>query len=127
MRQESVQFFTEKEEEFVNLLIEIGMKKNVAKVLVCLAYVPDATSRSIERRTGMRQPEISLAMKYLMDQGWIRIREKKGEKRGRSIKIYDLDKHITVIMDQICEEEKNKTNNQLALIGKYGIISDNNL
>ena len=118
MRQVSVQFFTEKEEEFVNLLIEIGMKKNVAKVLVYLAYVPEATPRSIERRTGMRQPEISLAMKYLMDQGWIRIHEKKGEKRGRSIKICELDKPITVIMDQIGEEKKNQTNDQLALIGK---------
>lgn len=118
MRQGSVQFFTDKEEEFANLLIEIGMKKNVAKVLVYLAYAPEATPRSIERRTGLRQPEISLAMKYLMDQGWIRIHERKGEKRGRSIKIYELDKPITVIMDQIGEEKKNQTNDQLALIGK---------
>ncbi len=32
MRTENVMYFTEKEEEFANLLIEIGTKKNVAKV-----------------------------------------------------------------------------------------------
>ena len=49
MKQESVQYFTEKEEEFANLLIEIGTKKNVATVLVFLASTPEATSRAIER------------------------------------------------------------------------------
>jgi predicted transcriptional regulator len=45
MRTESVMYFTEKEEEFANLLIEIGTKRNVAKVLVFLANTPEATSR----------------------------------------------------------------------------------
>jgi predicted transcriptional regulator len=38
LREERVQFFTEKEEEFANLLIETGTKKNVAKLLVFLEY-----------------------------------------------------------------------------------------
>ena len=67
MRQENVIYFTEKEEEFANLLIKIGIQKNIAKVLVFLAKTPEATSRAIERGTDMRQPEISMAMKYLMD------------------------------------------------------------
>ena len=58
MRQEKIQYFTEKEEEFVNLLIEIGMKKIVAKVLVFFAGTPEATSRDIERGADMRQPEV---------------------------------------------------------------------
>jgi uncharacterized short protein YbdD (DUF466 family) len=33
-------YFTEKEEEFVKLLIEIGTKKNVAKILVFLVNIP---------------------------------------------------------------------------------------
>ena len=42
MRTENVMYFTEKEEEFANLLIEIGTKRNVAKVLVFLANTPEA-------------------------------------------------------------------------------------
>ena len=87
MRTENVMYFTEKEEEFANLLIEIGTKKNVAKVLVFLANIPEATSRAIERGTDLRQPEVSIAMRFLMDQGWIsaaRARPRARDARSRS-------------------------------------------
>jgi predicted transcriptional regulator len=118
MRRENVQYFTEKEEEFVNLLIEIGTKKTIAKVLVFLASTPEATSRAIERGTDMRQPEVSMAMKYLMDQGWIRVRESHSENKGRPMKVYELAKPITVIVDCIEKKKKNEANNQLALVRK---------
>jgi len=116
MRQENVQYFTEKEEEFASLLIEIGMKKTVAKVLVFLASTPEATSRAIERGTDMRQPELSMAMKFLMDQGWIRVRESHFENKGRPMKVYELAKPITVIVDCIEKEKKDGANNQLAIV-----------
>jgi len=118
MKQENVQYFTEKEEEFVNLLIEIGIKKTIAIVLVFLANLPEATSRAIERGTSMRQPEVSSAMKYLMDQGWVRSRESLSDNKGRPMKVYELAKPINVIMDGIEEEKKIEGNNQLALIKK---------
>ena len=118
MRQENVIYFTQKEEEFANLLIKIGTKKNIAKVLVFLAKTPEATSRAIERGTDMRQPEISMAMKYLMDQGWISSRESSGESKGRPIKIYELAKPFNEIMDCIENEKKNEAKNKLALVQK---------
>jgi len=116
MRQENVQYFTEKEEEFANLLIEIGTKKTVAKVLVFLASTPEATSRAIERGTDMRQPEVSMAMKFLMDQGWIRSRDSPSENKGRAMKVYELAKPITLIVDCIEKKKKNEANNQLVLV-----------
>jgi predicted transcriptional regulator len=118
VRTENVTYFTEKEEEFANLLSEIGTKKNVAKVLVFLANIPEATSRAIERGTDLRQPEVSIAMRYLMDQGWITSRESKAESKGRPVKIYTLAKPITDIMDSIEKENKEKATNQLKLIKK---------
>ena len=118
MRQENVMFFTEKEEEFVNLLIEIGTKRNVAKVLVFLANTPEATSRAIERGTDLRQPEVSIAMRYLMEQGWIKSRESKAESKGRPVKIYELAKPITEIMDGIEKGKKKEANYQLQMIQK---------
>jgi len=99
VRQETVTYFTEKEEEFANLLIEIGTQKNIAKVLVFLAKTPEATSRAIERGTDMRQPEISTAMKYLMNWDWIRSRESPSENKGRPMKIYELAKPIHEIIE----------------------------
>jgi predicted transcriptional regulator len=94
------------------------MKKNIAKVLVFLASTPEATSRAIERGIDLRQPEVSIAMKYLMDQGWIRSRVNPSERKGRPMKIYELAKLTTVIMDNIEKEKKKKANDQFALFRK---------
>ncbi|HII76103.1 MAG TPA: ArsR family transcriptional regulator, partial [Methanolinea sp.] len=59
MKSRNVMYFTPREEEFADLLVRIGLKKNVAKVLVYLAHTPEATSRDIERGTDLRQPEVS--------------------------------------------------------------------
>jgi predicted transcriptional regulator len=99
-------------------LIKIGTKKNIAKVLVFLAKTPEATSVALERGTDLRQPEVSIAMRYLMDQGWIRSRESSGESKGRPIKIYELAKPFNEIMDCIENEKKIEANNQLDLVRK---------
>src|SRR5208283_3763403 len=118
MRTENVMYFTEKEEEFANLLIDIGTKKNVAKVLVFLANIPEATSHAIERGIDLRQPEVSISMHYLMDQGWISCRESKTENKGRPVKIYELAKPIAEIMDSFEKESEDRANNQLKLVKK---------
>ena len=118
MRQEVVQYFTDKEEKFVNLLISIGTKKNVATVLVFLASTPEATARVIERGTDLRQPEVSIAMKYLMEQGWVKSSESPSEHKGRPVHVYELAKSIPEIMECIEKEKKIETNKQLALVKK---------
>jgi predicted transcriptional regulator len=118
MRQESVQYFTDKEEEFVNLLIKIGTKKIVAKMLVFLASTPEATSRTIERGTDMRQPEVSMAMKSMIELGWIKSRETPSEKQGRPTKVYTLAKPFDEIINCIESEKKNETRNKIALFRK---------
>jgi len=118
MRQENVQYFTKKEEEFVNLLIDIGTKKNVALVLMFLANTPETTSRGIERGTDLRQPEVSIAMKYLMERGWIKTYQSSSTNKGRPLKVYELAISISKIMNSIEKEKKDEANNQLALVKK---------
>jgi predicted transcriptional regulator len=118
LRQETVHYFTEKEEEFANLLIEIGTKKNVAQLLVFLVNTPEATSREIERGTDLRQPEISIAMKYLGDQGWIRERDTPSESKGRPQKRYSLAVPIKEIFSAIEKEKKAEANHRLEMIRK---------
>ena len=118
MRTENVMYFTEKEEEFANLLIEIGTKRNVAKVLVFLANTPEATSRAIERGTDLRQPEVSIAMNYMFEHGWLKNRESKAMSKGRPVKIYTLAVPVPEIMTSIEKQKKTEANNQLALVKK---------
>ncbi len=118
MRVEKVAFFTEKEEDLANLLIEIGTKRNIAKVIVFLANTPEATSRDIERGTDLRQPEVSVAMQYLIGLDWVSSRESRAESKGRPVKIYELARPINEIMDSIELEKKKEAGRQLELIGK---------
>lgn len=96
----------------------IGTKSNVAKVLVFLARTKKATSRAIELGTDMRQPEVSIAMKYLVERGWIKNCVSSAESKGRPVKVYELAKTITVIINGIEKEKQNEKNNTLALVRK---------
>ncbi len=118
MRQENVQYFTKKEEGFVNLLIDIGTKKNVALVLMFFSNTPETTSRGIERGTDLRQPEVSIAMKYLMERGWIKTHQNSSTHKGRPLKVYELAMPISEIMNSIEKEKKEEARNQLALVKK---------
>jgi predicted transcriptional regulator len=118
MRSDKVRYFTPKEEELAELLTGIGIKRNVSKVLVYLANTDEATSRDIERGTDLRQPEVSIAMRYLKECNWIETRESKSESKGRPVKIYTLARPITDIMDTIEKEKKKEARHQLDLIQK---------
>ena len=118
MRKEVVQYFSEKDEEFASLLIDIGMKTNVAKVLVFLANAEESTSRDIERGIDMRQPEVSLAMKYMAGQGWIMSNEIPSAKKGRPNKKYSLALPVKDIVAVIEKNAKNEAIQQLALVKK---------
>jgi len=116
MRARNVLYFTQDEEDLANLLIRIGLKRNVARVLVYLAHNPEATSREIERGTDLRQPEVSLAMASMIDQGWVSNREIKAENKGRPVKIYRLSRPISEITDALEREKREQANSQLSLI-----------
>lgn len=118
MKPHHVMSFTDKEREFVNLLIDIGTRKNVAQVLVFLANGSKATSRDIERGTDLHQPEVSLAMQYLIGKDWIKITENKAEGKGRPVKIYSLSKPVNKIMNSIEKEKKEQARLQIARVQK---------
>ena len=125
MRQENVMYFTEKEEELVNLLFELGIKRNVAKVLVFLAKTPMVTFREIDQGTDLRHLEVVTVVQYLKKQGWIksqenkaRSQENKARSQGRPVTIYELVKPIAEIVNGIEKEKIKKANDQLQLIQK---------
>jgi predicted transcriptional regulator len=61
---------------------------------------------------------VSLAMRYLAEQGWITTRERESESKGRPVKIYTLAKPLKDIMDCIEKEKVREAENQLALVRK---------
>ena len=118
MRTANVMFFTEKEEEFANLLIELGTRRNVAKVLVFLANIPEATSRAIERGTDLRQPEVSIAITCLSKRKWVCISSLITVNRGRPVKIFALTGTIDSILDEIKEGISEGHDQHVIMLGR---------
>jgi len=116
MIEKTIQFYTEKEEEFVNLLVRIGTRKAVAKTLMFLAKMKDATSRTIELGADLRQSEVSVAMNYLAGKGWAHYREVPPEKKGRPIKIWNLNVPVEKILDAISREKQDELDARLEMI-----------
>ena len=79
-----------RDESLVELLIEMGLSKNVAKTLVFLAKKDETTSVEIEKATGLRQPEVSIAMQELRRRKWVDKRDIKKEGKGRPVHAYRL-------------------------------------
>lgn len=93
--------FDQDEEVMANLLGNIGLKRNLAKALVYLANVNESVSRNIELGAGLRQPEVSIAMRELRERGWIEEWEQKKEGKGRPLKCYRLSVELCDIIDHL--------------------------
>ncbi len=94
-------------DEFASILMKVGLKRNVAKVLTYLAGVAEATSREIEIGSDLRQPEVSIAMREIRKLEWIVERDEKNPGKGRPYRIYKLNKSLPEIVDYL-ESEKSK-------------------
>ncbi|MHC1631049.1 MAG: ArsR family transcriptional regulator [Methanotrichaceae archaeon] len=93
-------------DEFASILMKIGMKRNVSKVLTYLACVDEATSREIEIGSDLRQPEVSIAMRVLRKMDWISERDAKNPGKGRPYRIYKLKKGLYDIIDYLEENKR---------------------
>jgi len=118
MIEKTIHLLTDKEEAFVSLLVRIGIKQTVAKTLVLFARLKTATSREIEYGADLRQPEVSLAVKYLEGKGWIENRESVTPTKGRPIKIWTLKVPVRNILDAISREKQDELKARIEMIGK---------
>ncbi|MEN6610850.1 MAG: ArsR family transcriptional regulator [Methanoregulaceae archaeon] len=120
MKSKIVEYFTRREEDLALVLTELGLKRNIAKVLVYLMNTAghDTTSRDIERGADLRQPEVCLALGYLVEKKWLSCEEQKTECKGRPVKIYRLMVQPGDIIDEIEVTKKKEIKETLTRIEK---------
>ena len=112
MRASEVSVFDEKDLEFIEILRNLNISRNVASTLAYLSSVEEATSKDLEMGSELRQPEVSIAMRELRSYGWIDEREIKKEGKGRPMKIYKLAipmPEIVVYLEKQTMQETQKT------------------
>lgn len=99
---------SKRDEALVDLLMETGMARNLAKTLVFLSKRDETTSVEIEKATGLRQPEVSIAMQELRRRKWVEKRDMKKEGKGRPVHAYRLGIAFSEIVEAIAREERRK-------------------
>jgi len=100
--------FNKKDEALVDLLMNTGMPKNVAKTLVFLRKKEETTSVEIEISTALRQPEVSIAMQELRRRKWVTKRDIKKEGKGRPVHAYKLSIPFDKIIEALEKEERKR-------------------
>jgi predicted transcriptional regulator len=106
-----------KEKRLVNLLIDLGMPKNMARILMFLAENDKATSVEIEKGSGLSQPAVSITMRHIEDRSWVEKSYLKKDGKGRPIHIYKLRKSLKEIFNSVEEDARLKIeeiNNNIA-------------
>ena len=112
MKSEIRKQLDEKGEEIADVLTSLGLSRPIAKTLSYLKDLKEATSVELERVTGLRQPEVSIAMRELKERDWINEREEKKPGKGRPFKIYSLKMDFKEIIAYF-EKQKMKEFNEI--------------
>jgi predicted transcriptional regulator len=100
--------FSKKDETLVEMLMNTGMPKNVAKTLAFLRKKEETTSVEIEISTALRQPEVSIAMQELRRRKWVNKRDIKKEGKGRPVHAYKLSIPFDKIVEALEKEERKR-------------------
>src|SRR5659263_41397 len=95
-----------KQEDIADALISLGLGRTVARTLAYLNNGEEATSVALEQGSGLRQPEVSIAMRQLKEHDWINERDEKKPGKGRPYKIYSLKVGFNKIIAQLETEQK---------------------
>ncbi len=96
------------QKELVDRLMKTGIPRQVAVTLVYVAGKDETRSIDIQNATGLKQPEVSIAMQDLEGRDWITKRNIKQEKKGRPFYGYRLNKDLKEIVAEVEKKEDQK-------------------
>ncbi len=106
MKTLTIKQLDKKDEEIASTLISLGMSRPVARILSYLQNRNEITTMELERGTGLRQPEVSIAMRELNERGWVSEREEKKLGKGRPNKVYSLKIGFDEIVNGLEEQQR---------------------
>jgi predicted transcriptional regulator len=107
MKQKNVYKLDKEEGKAIQLFINLGMPKNLAKTLLYVSQFDECRCADVEQGTDMRQPEVSVAMQELRRRGWVKKQDLKQKGKGRPVHIYKPTTQLSEILNAF-EQEKLK-------------------
>ena len=116
----------EKDDKAVQLFSELGMPKNLAKTLMYISQVPECKSADVEQGADLRQPEVSIAMKELIQKGWIKKRQQKTKGKGRPFHVYSTVSELPELFSNFQQEKLREVEGyEQGLFELKNLISEN--
>jgi predicted transcriptional regulator len=123
MKKLDINQLDDSDEELAEILISSGLSRPVARTLAYLQKVDTATSVDLERGTGLRQPEVSIAMRQLNPFDWIEENEEKKPGKGRPNKVYSLKVGFKDIIAHLEKQQKKEIDDGMASIKRLKELS----
>jgi len=123
IRNTIIKVIDENDLAFMDGLQSLGVNRNVASLITYLRDVKEGSSRDIEMATGLRQPEVSIAMKTLRASGWVAEREIERNGKGRPLKIYALRSTIDEIIEYYETQKTQESARNLEAIQRLRELS----
>ncbi len=110
--------------EIASLLQSLNVPRIEALSLACLLNSIELSSQDIEKATGLRQPEVSVAMRPLCERGWVDERNEKRTKcRGRPAKYYRLCCTLSEIVGTYEKEILKRNNEKMEIVDKLRTLN----
>ena len=123
MKDYEVKVLDENDYIFIETLRELGASRRVATMMAYLMNVDEASSREIEISTGLRQPEVSLAMRLMHNQSWVSVRSLKKPGKGRPVNIYSLAAPVDEIISYYEDKIYKESQATISVIKKLKVMS----
>jgi predicted transcriptional regulator len=122
MKTESVETMDDTENILINELNNIGYTKAVAKLFVFFFSHEKGKSLEIEKVTSLRQPEVSVSMRYLKKMNVVTMKTIKAIGKGRPTTLYtrsgNKDTLIDLIINQV-KERRKIIDNTISFLEKF--------
>ena len=115
----------EKDNEIVNILTRTGIVRNTAKVFVAIKELDNPDTKQIMQFTGIMQPQISVAVRQLIDMEYVESKTDQTENRGRPISYFSLKKSIDEIISDIEETVQRKIDAEKQDIERLRELTEN--
>ena len=123
MKDSEIKVLDEEDHIFIKTLSNIGMSRKVATIIAYLMKVNEASTQEIELSTGLRQPEISVAMKLMCNQSWASMRLEKNTGKGRPTNIYSLAIPVGEIISYYEDKIYKESQATFSVIKKLKVMS----
>lgn len=98
LKEETLMVMNSNERKMEAILIKREFPRSKARCMIFMLVMAEGTSKQIEYAMDLRQPEVSVSMKELVDEGIIKIVIVHAEKKGRPVHIYKLAKTKAAII-----------------------------